>query len=130
MPHQGGSGGFNSDMPSIWGLNAKIPRTSQYSGCSCWGTGCGEFDFFEVLEGDKDRVKSHFHADPKTQAGGGSPDFFKRPTDKLIKAAAIFDPNGEVHIRVLDDNVTIGPSLDINALGVDDKDASVYEVPR
>lgn len=39
-------------MPAIWLLNAHIPRTSQYSNnvnCSCWRSGCGEFDVFEVM---------------------------------------------------------------------------------
>lgn len=42
----------NYNMPAIWLLNAKIPRTSQYStsvNCSCWRSGCGEFDIFEVM---------------------------------------------------------------------------------
>lgn len=40
---------FNGDMPAIWMLNAQIPRTSQYGKeeCSCWKTGCGEFDIGE-----------------------------------------------------------------------------------
>lgn len=42
----------NYDMPAIWLLNAHIPRTSQYSNnvnCSCWRSGCGEFDVFEAM---------------------------------------------------------------------------------
>lgn len=42
----------NYNMPAIWLLNAQIPRTSQYStsvNCSCWRSGCGEFDIFEVM---------------------------------------------------------------------------------
>lgn len=42
---------WNNNMPAIWFLNAKIPRTSQYGNCSCWGSGCGEFDAFEVMNG-------------------------------------------------------------------------------
>ncbi|KAI3403743.1 hypothetical protein KGF56_003468 [Candida oxycetoniae] len=41
----------NYNMPAIWLLNAQIPRTAQYSlnvNCSCWRSGCGEFDIFEV----------------------------------------------------------------------------------
>lgn len=43
MPHDGKTG-FNGDMPSIWMLNAQIPRTIQYGNpdCSCWESGCGE----------------------------------------------------------------------------------------
>ncbi|RLV93632.1 GPI-anchored protein 52 [Spathaspora sp. JA1] len=42
----------NYNMPAIWLLNAQIPRTAQYSNdvnCSCWRSGCGEFDIFEVM---------------------------------------------------------------------------------
>lgn len=43
MPMDGKTG-FNGDMPAIWMLNAKIPRTIQYgkAECSCWSSGCGE----------------------------------------------------------------------------------------
>jgi len=43
MPMDGKTG-FNADMPSIWMLNAQIPRTLQYgdASCSCWESGCGE----------------------------------------------------------------------------------------
>lgn len=123
------SGSANPNVPSIWGLNAKIPRTSQYSDCSCWGSGCGEFDFFEVLEGQKDRVKTHFHADPNTQAGGGSPDYFPRPKDKPVKVAAVFDGDGEVHIVMLDDSVEFASSLPVRNFDMGDSHASVYEVP-
>jgi hypothetical protein len=45
------SGSMNADMPAIWLLNAQVPRCGQYvaSECSCWTSGCGEFDIFEVL---------------------------------------------------------------------------------
>jgi len=128
MPNDS-AGGFNSNMPSIWGLNAKIPRASQYSDCSCWGSGCGEFDFLEVLEGHKDRLKTHFHADPKTNAGGGSPDFFARPTSKHIKAAAVFDATGEVHVKILKDDVQFGSSLPAGVLDTGSDQAAVYELP-
>lgn len=42
----------NWNMPAIWLLHASIPRTSQYptnTNCSCWSSGCGEFDIFEIL---------------------------------------------------------------------------------
>jgi len=51
------------NRPAIWMLNAQIPRTLQYGNadCSCWASGCGEFDIFEVLaDGDK-RMKSTLH---------------------------------------------------------------------
>lgn len=49
MPDDGTSG-WNQNMPAIWALNAKVPRTQQYGACSCWDSGCGEFDIFEVLD--------------------------------------------------------------------------------
>jgi hypothetical protein len=45
MPMDPGThGGFESDMPAIWMLNAQIPRTTQYGPdtCNCWTSGCGE----------------------------------------------------------------------------------------
>jgi hypothetical protein len=49
MPDDGTSGS-NMNMPSIWGLNAQIPRTHQYGSCSCWASSCGELDIFETLD--------------------------------------------------------------------------------
>jgi hypothetical protein len=45
-----GTEGFNADLPAIWLLNANIPRTLQYgkAECSCWQSGCGEFDVSPV----------------------------------------------------------------------------------
>lgn len=45
-----GNQGFNGDLPAIWTLNAQIPRTLQYgkAECSCWQSGCGEFDVSSV----------------------------------------------------------------------------------
>ena len=102
MPDDGGFGGFNVNMPAIWALNAKIPRTEQYGPCSCWKSGCGEFDIFETLApGDVrhaspnllsvgiiliyHRGKSTFH---KRHAGGSS-DYFDRPIDGFVKLAVI-----------------------------------------
>ena len=82
-----GSTGFNKDMPSIWILNAQIPRTLQYDltssssnqqPCSCWSSGCGEFDVFEVLDSGNTKMKATWHGDK----AGGSSYFFDRPTDK------------------------------------------------
>jgi hypothetical protein len=49
MPDDGASG-WNQNMPAIWALNSQIPRTEQYGACSCWESGCGEFDIFETLD--------------------------------------------------------------------------------
>ena len=53
----GSDQGLISDAPAWWFLNAAIPRVLQYGNdrnnvpCSCWPTGCGEFDAFEAMTG-------------------------------------------------------------------------------
>ncbi|KAL9103223.1 MAG: hypothetical protein Q9163_001710 [Psora crenata] len=97
-----GKSGFNGDMPAIWLHNAQIPLTSQYGTnpeCSCWTSGCGEFDLFEVLDNGDMRCKSTLHMAP----AGGSSDWFLRPTNETITAAVVFAGTSEVAvIRVLD----------------------------
>ncbi|MCJ1428468.1 target of Sbf [Sticta canariensis] len=94
---------FNGDMPAIWLHNAQIPLTSQYGtnpDCSCWTSGCGEFDVFEILDPGNFRCKSTLHMAP----AGGSSDYFERPSTGTIKAAVVFTGRDEVaHIQVLDD---------------------------
>lgn len=104
---------FNADMPAIWMLNAQIPRTLQYglAECSCWTTGCGEFDIFEVLAPGDLRCKSTLHGN----INGGDSDYFARPTEKTVKAAMIM--NGEnIHIKQLDDDYEFGSSLDESSI--------------
>lgn len=115
MPSDSGSSVYNADMPAIWMLNAKIPRTLQYgdSSCSCWSTGCGEFDIFEILSSGSDKLISHLHdgqGSSGTYGGGGSSDYFSRPTDSTMKAAVIFQ-DGDITIVVLDDSTTFDSSL-------------------
>ncbi|KAL6450594.1 TOS1 Protein TOS1 [Candida maltosa Xu316] len=110
MPSDPGSG-YNQDMPAVWLLNAKIPRTLQYgdASCSCWKTGCGELDF-----AGSSKLISHLHdgqggKDGTNTGGGGSQDYFARPTSGSLKAAVIFTSN-EIHIvQVTED---FGSSLD------------------
>ena len=94
--------GFNGNMPAIWVLNAQIPRTSQYgtnADCSCWTSGCGEFDLFEILDSGNFRCKSTLHMDP----AGGSSDWFQRPTGASMTAALVIGGSSEVAaVRVLD----------------------------
>lgn len=110
MPMDGDSNAAtNGNMPAIWMLNAQIPRTLQYgqADCSCWTTGCGEFDIFEVLAPGDMRCKSTLHGN----INGGDSDYFKRPTDSTIKAALVM--NGDnMHIKVLDDSFEFGSSLE------------------
>lgn len=104
--------GFNADMPAVWFLNAQIPRTVQYGpkSCSCWSTGCGEFDVFEVLDSGNDKLTNHLHSGQGSNdgqhGGGGSQDYFDRPTDGTLKAAVIFDGNdGGITITKVGDDV-------------------------
>ena len=106
-----GETGFNADMPAIWIMNAKIALTSQYGEnqqCSCWSSGCGELDVFEVLDTGNTRCKSTLHMAP----AGGSSDYFDRPVNGSIKAAVVFYGRNETAIiQLLDDIVTFDEIL-------------------
>ena len=112
MPSDGGTTDDIYDpvnMPAIWMLNAQIPRTLQYgnSDCSCWETGCGEFDMFEVLSPGSTKAKSTLHGN---KAGGDS-NYFDRPEDNPIKVAMVmYDDN--FHVKVLDDSVEFPSVMD------------------
>ncbi|AET38285.1 Tos1p Ecym_2568 [Eremothecium cymbalariae DBVPG len=105
MPSDTQGSNPNQDMPAIWLLNAKIPRTLQYGDetCSCWKSGCGEMDLFEVLSSGSNSLITHLHdgqgKDGSQSGGGGTQDYFARPVSTTLKAAAIFDENTQnVHI--------------------------------
>ncbi|KAL8669031.1 MAG: hypothetical protein Q9168_006364 [Polycauliona sp. 1 TL-2023] len=106
-----GKTGFNADMPAIWLLNAQVPLTSQYGTnpkCSCWTSGCGEFDLFEILDTGNFRCKSTLHMAP----AGGSSDYFQRPEKSTIKAAVLFSGADQAaHIKILDDSQNFDESL-------------------
>ncbi|KAK6074778.1 hypothetical protein SCUP234_08066 [Seiridium cupressi] len=106
-----GNTDWNCDMPAIWLLNAKIPRTQQYGDCSCWGSngrGCGEADLFEVLATGDTKAKSTFHF----LNALGSSDYFDRPTSDYIKLAAVFrSSDSTASIKVLDSSVDFSSSL-------------------
>ena len=109
MPHDGNNG-FNGDMPAIWMLNAQIPRTLQYgeASCSCWDSGCGEFDIVEVLSPGEERCKSTLH----TNKPGGSSDYIRRPTNGLMKVAVIMNSaDGTINVQVLPDGQDFPGSL-------------------
>ncbi|CCK68067.1 Tos1p KNAG_0A03880 [Huiozyma naganishii CBS 8797] len=109
MPSDTNGNGYNQDMPAIWLLNAKIPRTLQYgkSECSCWETGCGEMDLFEILSNGSNKLISHVH----DAQGGGTQDYFQRPIGNTLKAAVIFNGNDKsIHIVEIDGDV--GATLD------------------
>lgn len=118
MPSDTNGNGYNQDMPAVWLLNAKIPRTLQYgeATCSCWKTGCGELDLFEVLSSGSTKMISHLHdgqgsSQNSNNGGGGSQDYFARPTSGSFKGAVIFNGD-EIHIVQVDSNTDFGSSLD------------------
>ncbi|KAL2004362.1 hypothetical protein VTN02DRAFT_2008 [Thermoascus thermophilus] len=106
-----GKRGFNMDMPAAWILNAQIPRTLQYGKpeCSCWKSGCGEWDIHEILDSGNTRGKSTIHGN----VSGGSSHFFDRPVDKTMKMAIVFDGDSSSgHIKVLPDDTKFDTVLD------------------
>lgn len=114
-----GQTGFNGDMPSVWMLNAQIPRTGQYSSCSCWTSGCGEFDICEVLDSGNTRCKSTYHGNTP----GGSSDYFARPTTGTMKMAVVM-MNDQIHVQQLDDSTTFGSSMAQSAISSIASDSS------
>lgn len=115
MPSASSGGSFNYDMPAIWMLNAKIPRTLQYgdSSCSCWDSGCGELDLFEILSAGSDKLICHLHSKQNAVngfGGGGSQDWFQRPTSGSMKAAVVFSGDS-IQVVQVDDSTTFGSSL-------------------
>lgn len=108
MPSDGKSG-FNGDMSAFWMLQEEIAHTLQYPkdpSCSCWATGCGEFDIFEILDPGNFRAKATFHGNKS----GGSSDYFRRPTDGPIKVAVIMK-SGDISIEVLNDDVEFSKTI-------------------
>ncbi|KKY16402.1 hypothetical protein UCRPC4_g05911 [Phaeomoniella chlamydospora] len=107
--------GWNMDTPAIWILNAQIPRTLQYgkAECSCWSSGCGEMDIFEVLDAANTRMKSTWHGDDDS---GGSSYWFKRPQTSR-KAGVLFSESNEaVTIFYLPDDVDFSSDIDATAI--------------
>ncbi|KIY03366.1 uncharacterized protein Z520_00057 [Fonsecaea multimorphosa CBS 102226] len=107
MPLSGNTG-FNGDMPAAWILNAQIPRTVQYGNCSCWSSGCGEFDVFEVLDSGDQKCKSTWHG---LNALGDS-NWFQRPISGTTKVAVVFDgTSSTVCIVILPDDTSFDTSI-------------------
>lgn len=109
MPNDGSTTADPYDpvnMPALWMLNAQIPRTLQYGNpnCSCWETGCGEFDIFEILTAGYNKAKSTLHGN----VAGGSSDWFQRPEDGPIKIGVVLY-NDNMHVKLLN-NATEFPS--------------------
>ncbi|KAF3919738.1 hypothetical protein ABW20_dc0107492 [Dactylellina cionopaga] len=104
----------NSNMPAIWSLNSLIGRTQQYpaqTSWSCWDSGCGEFDIWEVLYPQSpacEYMTSTLHSaqgNPGTgKGGGGTCDYFKRPTDSTFTGMVSYLSDGTITIQKLDDD--------------------------
>lgn len=122
--------GFNGDMPAVWMLNARIPRTLQYgdSSCSCWASGCGELDLFEILSTGSDKCITTLHdsqgAVNGNGGGAGSSDYFSRPTSGSVKAAVIFT-GLEIHVQYVDDDFDSVLSSDTVQAWVDQSGTTV-----
>lgn len=101
------------NMPAIWMLNAQIPRTLQYgqADCSCWTSGCGEFDIFEVLAAGDTRCKSTLHGN----IAGGDSDYFERPVTGTIKAALLLYKDN-MHIKIIDNSTDFGSTMPMTFL--------------
>ncbi|KAI1766707.1 putative TOS1-like glycosyl hydrolase-domain-containing protein [Hypoxylon sp. FL1150] len=135
MPMSSESGdGLN--MPAYWLLNAAIPRTGQYSSCSCWKGdnaspqegGCGEADIIEILASGDTKAKSTFHF----AAGTGDSHYFDRPTDSTMKVAVVFQASSSTaSIKVLDDDFDFSTSLtsdQVEDLVSDESDTSLFSL--
>ncbi|KAI1448684.1 putative TOS1-like glycosyl hydrolase-domain-containing protein [Annulohypoxylon stygium] len=131
-----GKTGWNMDMPAFWMLNGKIPRTGQYSKCSCWSGdnaspqqgGCGEADIIEILATGDTKAKSTFHF----AAGTGDSHYFNRPTTSPMKVAVVFQASSSTaSIKVLDDSFDFSTSLtsdQVEDLINDEKDLDLFSL--
>ncbi|CZR55288.1 related to TOS1 Target of SBF [Phialocephala subalpina] len=117
MPIDGESG-FNGDLPAIWLLYGDIVRTLQYGKpeCSCWSSGCGEFDIAEALLDGSTYLKSTLH----TNTPAGDSDYLKRPTTSSMKLAVIFSSStSTIRIQVLNESTEFAAAIsaeDINVM--------------
>ncbi|KAF1830204.1 hypothetical protein BDW02DRAFT_573250 [Decorospora gaudefroyi] len=113
-PNRYNDHGLISDAPAYWFLNAAIPLVLQYGNdrnnipCSCWSSGCGEFDAFEILGTGGERGKSTIHRQGNLE--GGDSNYFKRPIGQTMKFALVWHfPH--ITALVLDDNFDFTETL-------------------
>lgn len=97
----------NYNMPAIWLLNAQIPRTSQYSlnvNCSCWRSGCGEFDIFEVMNSTEYlHLYSTIHdyqGSDDIETGIAIDSYIERDLTGTMVGGVVFDSNGDATVWV------------------------------
>lgn len=120
---QTNSSSFSSyDMPAIWVLNSQIPRQSQYptnSNCSCWASGCGEFDIFEVLNGTtNDMFFSTFHTFQGVDSistGLTQNSYYKRDTNSTMIGGVVFDSDGNT-ISFMSSSLSFNDSISASDL--------------
>lgn len=93
------------NLPAIWLLNAHIPRTAQYTGnanCSCWATGCGEFDIFEAMNvTEADHLYSTLHdyqGSGDIGTGLQAQGYIQRDTDNVMKGGVVFGSDGSARV--------------------------------
>ena len=109
MPDDGNTQqGYN--MPAIWFLNGKVPRTQQYGNCSCWPP-CGEFDAFEVLTPTFDQMKATLLG----LINGGISDYFERPVTGTLKGVVLFS-NNNIVVQTLPDDFDFDTSLSLQQI--------------
>ncbi|AOA63031.1 GPI-anchored cell wall protein [Komagataella phaffii CBS 7435] len=93
------------NMPAIWLLNARIARTSQYptnTSCSCWASGCGEFDIFEVMNStDSNKFVSTIHdfqGTDEVQTGLTLNGYMLRTPEETQSGGVVFGSDGTITV--------------------------------
>ncbi|EMG50039.1 PGA52 GPI-anchored protein 52 [Candida maltosa Xu316] len=97
----------NFNLPAIWLLNAHIPRTAQYSNnvnCSCWRSGCGEFDIFEVMNTTEYlnlySTVHDYQGTDNIESGLAAPAYIERDLTGTMTGGVAFDSNGNAVVWV------------------------------
>ncbi|KAI5951985.1 hypothetical protein KGF54_005060 [Candida jiufengensis] len=97
----------NYNMPAIWLLNAQIPRTAQYSNnvnCSCWRSGCGEFDIFEIMNTTEYlhlySTVHDYQGTDQIETGLAISDYIERDLSGTMVGGVAFDSNGDVTVWI------------------------------
>lgn len=118
MPEATDDTNTTHNMPAIWFLNAKIPRTSQYNAntsCSCWASGCGELDIFEVLNSSKplqlDSTIHDYQGTGDIETGLEASDYFTRDTSGTMKGGVVFTSDRKITV-FMDSDMSIDESID------------------
>ncbi|MCJ1478725.1 Peroxisomal membrane protein PAS20 [Lambiella insularis] len=108
MPLSGQTGYLNADMPAFWLLNTQVVNQQQYAKCSCWATGCGEWDIHEILTAGATTGYASMHMG--SNYAGQAPTGLARPVSGTMKIAAIVS-GGLAHVEVLDPSTAFATSI-------------------